>query len=135
MPSVTAKSLAYRTDETLPINPSRRNKEVSRQVEPVGIEQQEEPHQQHQARDQTNHPRAYPRPQDLDPGHDPLVVDAQGQDEHQDQRSVANKCPRRMGGEDKPDEIRPSGDHHERDERRIGYGREGEEHSRAGQGE
>src|SRR5215216_535241 len=89
-PSATAGSLAYRTDETPPINPlltwsvrstttysgtSRRNKEVSRYIEPEGIEQQEQPNQQHYARDQTNHPRAYPRKEGLDPDHDPLVVD------------------------------------------------------------
>ena len=44
----------------LSANPSRRYKEISRYVEPEGIEQQERPHQKHCARDKTNHPRAYP---------------------------------------------------------------------------
>src|SRR5215211_7750406 len=67
-PSATAGSQAYSSDETPPVNPSRRYKEVSRYVEPQGIEQQEKPNQQHYARDKTNYPRAHPREEGSDPG-------------------------------------------------------------------
>jgi hypothetical protein len=112
-----AVTLAYYAETSIVRNRIlARHQEVSREVPPRGVEQEERPDEEHDARDQTEGQRTYARPRTLEPAHDPLVVAGQRENEQQDQRGMANEGPRPMSGYDGPEVLRSSGDHHQRDE-------------------
>src|SRR5919107_1772994 len=114
---------------------SHRYEEVSRCEPPQGIDQEERPRKEDGDRDQTSYQRTNPRKEGSHPGYDTFVLADKREDEHQDQRDVANERPRRVGGEYRLVVLRPSGDHHQRDEGRVGDRSQGEDYSRTGEGE